>query len=133
MRVKGSREDGFLLCFLINLLFNFWWGAIAFILLILHVVLRIPLFWSLIGLFIWLGVAFFSTLLVMVIWAAGRSSGDSPERRNLNPYSTKNSDVFPPVISTDPTQDTGEEENVVDRISNVETSDSGELIEGTEQ
>jgi len=130
MRVKGKTEDGFLLCFLINLLFNFWWGAIAFILLILHIVLRIPLFWSLIGLFIWLGVAFVSTLLVMVIWAAGNLSEDTPNRKNLNPYSTKNSDVFPPVDSEEPidpeepVQVADEEENTVDDISDTETSDN---------
>ena len=98
MRKKGNPGDGFLLCFLVNLLFNFWWGTIAVILFILYLWLRIPLFWSLIGLFIWFSVAFISTALV--VWAANIPKDKTPPRENLNPYSAKNSDVFP--VDTEP-------------------------------
>ena len=93
MRVKGSAGDGFLLCFLVNLLFNFWWGLIAVILFVLYLFIGISFIWSLVGLFVWLGVAFLSTALV--IWAVSTSEEKTPERENLNPYSAKNSDVFP--------------------------------------
>jgi len=94
MRVKGNTSDGYLLCFLINLVFNFWWGLLALALWVLHMWLKIPLIWSLVGLFVWLVIAFVGTLLVMVIWAAGSSADPAPPRKNLNPYSAKNSDFF---------------------------------------
>jgi len=90
---KGNPADGFLLCFLLNLLFNFWWGAIATILLILSFVFKFSIIWSLIGYFIWISVAFLGTALI--IWATSAAEEKTPFRENLNPYSAKNSDVFP--------------------------------------
>jgi len=110
---KGDPGDGFLLCFLLNLLFNFWWGLIAVILLILHFVLSIPLFLSFIGFFIWIGIAFLSTALV--VWAVSTADEKTPHRENLNPYSAKNSDVFPSV--TVPVEDS---EDVVNEVVSVE-------------
>jgi len=126
MLKKGKPGDGFLLCFLINLLFNFWWGLIAVILLILYFVLSIPLCWSLIGLFIWLGVAFLSTALV--VWAVSTAEEKTPYRENLNPYSAKNSDVFPTVNVPESTIDEGVKEDVSSRTDNVEKGDSGEPV-----
>ena len=97
MRKKGNPGDGFLLCFLANMLFNFWWGLIAVILLILHFWLQVPLFLSLIGLFVWLGVAFINSALV--IWAVSITEEETPHRENLNPYSATNSDVFKSVTN----------------------------------
>jgi len=127
---KGNPGDGFLLCFFINLLFNFWWGVIAVILLILYFVLSIPIFWSIIGLCIWIGVAFLSTALV--VWAVSTAEEKTPHRENLNPYSAKNSDVFPSAKVTsqenEPVSIT--EEGVIsdagDSVDNVEESNSGE-------
>ena len=92
MRRKGKSSDGFFLCFLFNLLFNYWLGLIALVLLILHFWLKIPLFLTFIGLLAWVGVALITS--VMVLWAAKTSDEETPYRENLNPYSAKNSDVF---------------------------------------
>jgi len=127
MRKKGNPGDGFLLCFLVNLLFNFWWGLIATILLVLHFFLGIPLFLSFIGLFIWIGVAFLSTALV--VWAVSTAEENTPQRENLNPYSTKNSDVFPSVDESESIIDEGEKTGANDSIDNVEKSNSGESAE----
>ena len=128
MRKKGNPADGFFLCFLINLLFNFWWGLIATILFVLHFFLNIPLFLAFIGLFIWLGVAFLSTALV--VWAVSTAQDDTPQRENLNPYSAKNSDVFPPAQASaqahmpESTTDEGVKADVSDSIDNVEKGNS---------
>ena len=140
MRVKGSAGDGFLLCFLVNLLFNFWWGIIAVVLFILSFWLGISIIWSLIGLFVWLGVAFLSTALV--IFAVSTGDEKTPHRENLNPYSAKNSDIFPPkdsepesVVDSEPEPKTNSElesnpeageEDVIDSTDDVEKNDSGE-------
>jgi len=92
VRRRANSADGFLLCFLFNLLFNYWWGIIALILWILHLWLRIPFYWPIIGYVIWFGVALFSTWLVT--WANSSSEEKTVERENLNPYSAKNSDIF---------------------------------------
>ena len=104
---KGNPGDGFFLCFFVNLLFNFWWGAIAVILFALFLFLSIPLFWSLIALFIWFGIAFLSTALV--VWAVSTNEAPTPERENLNPYSAKNSDVFGKQDEPDKTKNDVEE------------------------
>jgi len=94
-RRRGKPDDGLILCFLFNLLYNFWWGAIALILWILFFLLRIPIYLPIIGLAIWYGVALVSTLLVA--WAADSSNEPTPWRKNQNPYSAKNSEVFGPA------------------------------------
>jgi len=94
-RRRGRPDDGFLICFLFNLFYNYWWGAIALILWVLFIWLRIPIYWPIIGLAIWYGVALISTLLVT--WAVKSSNEPTPERKNLNPYSAKNSDILKPT------------------------------------
>jgi len=133
MRKKGNPGDGFLLCFLVNLLFNFWWGLIAVILLALHFILSIPVFWSLIGFLIWIGVAFISTALI--VWAVSTAEEKTPQRENLNPYSAKNSDIFPTAETLpqahirDSKLDEGVKTDAGDSTDNVEKSNSGELVE----
>jgi len=107
MRRKGSSDDGFVLCFLFNLLFNFWWGILAFILWILYLLLGIPLYWTLIATLVWFGVALFSTWFVT--WAVNNGNEPTPHRENLNPYSAKNSEVFKDVNIPDKTLDTPQE------------------------
>jgi len=92
MRRKGNSTDGFLLCFVLNLFYNYWWGILTLILWTLLLWIRIPLYFPIISLVVWYGVAFASTLLVT--WAANASNEPTPVRENLNPYSAKNSDVF---------------------------------------
>jgi len=99
MRRRGSAADGFLLCFLFNLLFNYWLGVIAFILWALFLLIRIPFYYSLVATLVWFGVALLSTC--MVIWAVNSSNEEPVQRENLNPYSAKNSDVFGQVGAPD--------------------------------
>ena len=130
---KGNPGDGFLLCFLLNLLFNFWWGAIATLLLIFSFVFRISIIWSFIGYFVWISVAFLGTALIL--WATGVGNEPTPVRPNLNPYSAKNSDVFPTVPNEsvedvlESKNDEGVNEDAGDSIDNVEESDSREPVE----
>ena len=63
---KSKYIDGFFLCFLFNMLFNFWWGAIALVLWIAHIRLALPAYLTLISLFIWISVALVSTWLEVV-------------------------------------------------------------------
>ena len=92
MRRRGNPTDGFLLCFLFNLLFNYWLGIIAFVLWVLYLLLSIPLYLSIIATLVWFCVALLSTC--MVIWAVNSSNEEPAQRENLNPYSAKNSDIF---------------------------------------
>jgi len=119
---KGSPGDGFILCLLLNLLFNFWWGAAAFILFILYLLLGVPLFLTFIGLFIWFFIAFLSTALV--VWAVSVPQDTTPPRKNLNPYSAKNSDVFSRQNEAEDTEEPAQSE-----ISNEENTDTNILEE----
>jgi len=97
VRIKGSVGDGFLLCFLLNLLFNFWWGTIAVILFVLRIWIPFSIIIPFIALFIWIGIALTGTVIIFL--AVNVSNEPEPQRENLNPYSAKNSDVFPPADS----------------------------------
>lgn len=88
---RTSSSHGFFLCFILNLFLNFEWGLLALLLWILHLLLGIPWFLPLMGLAVWLLIAFFATFLIN--W--GRSASEpTPERENRNPYSARNEDVF---------------------------------------
>ncbi len=91
-RSDYSESDGVLLCFLFNLILNYWWGALAAVFLVLYLWLGVPILLSLIMLTVWLIIALVNTALV--VWAANNSGGPVTQRKNLNPYSAKNSD-FP--------------------------------------
>ncbi len=78
--------------FLLNLFINFQWAVFAIILLLLHIWLAVPLILSLIIFGIWLIIAL--TITFMVSWGSSAGSRPLPKRENLNPYSTKNSDLF---------------------------------------
>jgi len=122
MRRRGTIDDGFFLCFLFNLLFNYWWGVIAFILLVLYLLLGIPLYISLIATLVWFGVALLSTC--MMIWAVSSSNEQTPQRENLNPYSAKNSDVFGASNTPDNTPDEAPE--TIPDVEPESTSDNQE-------
>ena len=109
MRIKGSVGDGFLLCFLLNLLFNFWWGTIAFILFVLRIWIPFSIFIPFAALFIWVGIALAGTVIIFL--AVNVSSEPEPQRENLNPYSAKNSDVFPLADSAEENLDSGSDED----------------------
>ena len=82
-----KRSGNFLLCFLINLLLNFEWSIPAWILLALHFLLGIPIWWFIGGLGFWI-LAIFSEMWIMGLMI---SVGNEPlpEKPNKNPYSIK--------------------------------------------
>ncbi len=86
---KTKRDGSFILCFLINLVINIEWAIPAIVLLILHFVLDISLWWFVAALAFWIVPILLQMLLLG--WLSGlTTSGKSPE--NKNPYSVKNKD-----------------------------------------
>jgi len=85
--MKKFRVDGgFLISFVINLLFNLEWVALAFILFLLHKFLKLPM-WPVWGaLALWVGGVFITTLVLSLLAAWGNSADDTPAQ-NKNPYS----------------------------------------------
>jgi hypothetical protein len=90
---RGSSSGGFVLCFFVNLLWRSWWTALALILWAVHLWLGIPAYISLIALGHWVLSALAVTVLVS--WGAKSSTAPVAPRENKNPYSAKNSDLFP--------------------------------------
>ena len=92
---KADADNGYLLCFLLNLALNLEWGIISLVLLFCHYFFDFPEFLSLISLGIWLFEALFFT--VLVAWGHHCSDGEyerrAREQVNKNPYSAKNSDL----------------------------------------
>ena len=92
-QMRSSRHfGGFLLSYLINLLLRLELTIPAWILLILHFVLGIPLFWFWIALGAWAAVILLWTLLLSLLFRGSSSPTVSPE--NKNPYSRHTSDVI---------------------------------------
>lgn len=89
---KPRYNGGFILSFLLNLVFNSEWAVIAFVLFILSKLFRLSIMFALMTLGIW----FFGTFLItlFLFWVSRHGSASKPSE-NKNPYSTKNSDVFP--------------------------------------
>ncbi len=89
---KPDPSRGFFLCFLTNLALHFWWGVAALLLLILHFWLDIH--WG----FAWAASAIWGmealVLTLLISWGNG-CSRPTPEKKNQNPYSAKNKDLFP--------------------------------------
>ena len=90
---RRSSPGGFILCFIVNLLWRSWWAALALVLLAAHLWLGIPAYVSLIALGVWVLSALAVTLLIS--WGAGSSATPAQPQENKNPYSAKNSDLFP--------------------------------------
>ena len=85
---NNSESNGYLLCFILNLIFKFRWALAALALYVLHLWLGIPAWFSLICLGLWVLSALFYTFILS--WAAESSSIPTPEQENKNPYSAKN-------------------------------------------
>lgn len=88
---KTAKDRGFLLCFIINMLFRGEWAAIAFLLLILHYAIDLPLFLTFIALGIWV---IYSLIVTLIFSFANSSNTPTPYRENKNPYSKTNDDIF---------------------------------------
>ena len=89
---KAPASNGYFMCFMLNLFLNFRWGALALGLMILHLWIGIPLYVPLAGFCIWIFVALFATWLVA--FGLKSSEGKMLLRKNKNPYSAKEADVF---------------------------------------
>ena len=88
---KVSAGGSFILCFIINVILTFWWSVPAWILLALHFILGISVWWFVGAVAVW----FIRILIGMTLigWASRCSSPDAP-KENKNPYSATNSKVF---------------------------------------
>jgi len=89
---RGTIDDGFILCFLFNLFFNYWWVVISIVLWVLRLWLPIPIIVAALPLLIWVGISMFNTLLIS--WAARVSDEPTEPRMNLNPYSANITTIF---------------------------------------
>ena len=76
---------GFMLCFLMNLVFNLGWSVPAWILLAAHFILKISIWWFASLLIIWFFIILLRTLLIS--WAGDCASVRDEPKKNLNPYS----------------------------------------------
>ena len=84
---RVEHNGGFWLCLLLNLLLNWRWSIPGWILLGLHLWLRIPVWWAVGGFALWL----LRVLLGMWLysWAARCGAEKDPPKENKNPYSKK--------------------------------------------
>lgn len=82
-----KKDSGFLLSFLINLLFNLEWAIPAVIAFVLHFIFDISLWWTAGFLILWITVVFARTSLLFAL----NKVGNIPDRQteNKNPYSSK--------------------------------------------
>lgn len=85
---KAKRAHGFWLCFLFNIFLNFEGVLPAVILLILHFLLEISLWWSVLAAALWV----IGILLYMSVIDWANQCGNTPDKpkENKNPYSAKN-------------------------------------------
>ncbi len=81
-----KKDSGFLLSFLINLLFNLEWVIPAVICFILHFIFGISLWWTFGFIALWILIVFVRTSLLFAL----NKVGNMPEkqRENKNPYSS---------------------------------------------
>lgn len=82
-----KRDNGFILSFFINLLFNLEWAVPAVICFILHFIFKISLWWTFGFIALWIIVVLARTSLLFAL----NKVGNMPEkqRANKNPYSAK--------------------------------------------
>ena len=84
---KTKRSGTFLLSFIINLLLNLEWSIPAWILLALHFLFGISIWWFIGGLALWFGVICIHMLFIG--WAVSCGNQKAPPKENKNPYSKK--------------------------------------------
>lgn len=87
---KASRDNGFVLAFLINMAFRFGWAILAVLMLILHFVINTSLWLIAIPVVAWI----LHALLITIVLFAGNKAGNIEryQKENKNPYSKSNSD-----------------------------------------
>ena len=90
--MEQKDRGGFFLCVLWNAILYFLWTIPAWILLVLHFTIGLPLVWFLAALGAWVLVIVLRTLLVM--FARYGSAHRIPVPENKNPYSVKVRDPY---------------------------------------
>lgn len=85
---NGKTGGSFFLSFLFNLFLSFRWSIPAWILLVIHFIADISIWWFVAAILIWILVIFF--WMAVIGWAS-RCSIPDPPKENKNPYSAKNS------------------------------------------
>ncbi|MBE6884072.1 MAG: hypothetical protein E7487_05660 [Ruminococcaceae bacterium] len=88
---RTKRSGSFLLCLAINLLLNAEWSIPAWILLLLHFLLDISIWWFVGGLLFWILCT--ASGMWLMGWAVRLGNSKDPPKENKNPYSAKNSDL----------------------------------------
>ena len=83
--MKRAKGHGFLLSLVLNMVFRWFWPALAVLLLILHFAVGWPLWLIIIPLICWVVHALLITLILG--WAT-RGATPKPEPKNVNPYSS---------------------------------------------
>jgi hypothetical protein len=90
MREKGSGFAGFIICFLVSLLYHAGWAVATVIALIVHYTASYPLWPVFAGLGIWVLSALISALVIT--FGNKNYAGPIVKQDNINPYSKSNSD-----------------------------------------
>ncbi len=85
---KTNRSGNFFLCLLFNIILNLEWAIPGVILLVLHFVLGISVWFSIGAFALWIAVILF--WMFIMGWAARCGSTPDPVKENKNPYSAKN-------------------------------------------
>lgn len=89
---KASADKGYLLCFCLNLCYNFGWVILAAFLWGMNVWKGVPSYFIFGALGIWVLESLIST--VMVAWASKSANQPIIKKENKNPYSAKNEDML---------------------------------------
>lgn len=97
---RTDSNSGRFICFIINLALNWELSIPAFILLILHFVLHISLWWAAGAAALY--ILWIALLTFIIGWASSGTGKPETPRKNVNPYSAKTTDYLPtPADSQD--------------------------------
>ena len=88
---RANRNNGFILCFILNLLLNFEWSIPAWFFLIMHFCVKWPLWLFLVTFIGWL--LFYLIVTIILCWVSSCSNDETQKKVNRNPYSTHGDDL----------------------------------------
>ena len=88
MKKKIITNRGFFLSLALSLLFNMEWTVPAWILLTLHFITGLSLWWFAAAILIWFVIIFLRVCLLISLTKAGNYK--DPPKENKNPYSVRN-------------------------------------------
>lgn len=84
--MRRTKFDGsFFICFLINILLNLEGAIPGVILLVLHFLISISVWWSIGAFALW--IIYLFIWMIILRWASSCSSANNIEKENKNPYS----------------------------------------------